>query len=59
MVIKAQAYARHNSQGLVERHAALVRRIAQHLLARLPDSVQLDDLVQSGMVGAAGGGEKL
>ncbi|OXY83805.1 RNA polymerase sigma factor FliA [Oceanimonas doudoroffii] len=50
-MIKAQAYARHNSQGLVERHAALVRRIAQHLLARLPDSVQLDDLVQSGMVG--------
>ncbi|WMC11383.1 RNA polymerase sigma factor FliA [Oceanimonas pelagia] len=48
---KAQAYARHNTQGLVERHADLVRRIAQHLLARLPDSVLLDDLIQSGMVG--------
>lgn len=48
---KAQAYARHHNQGLVERHAALVRRIAQHLLARLPDSVLLDDLIQSGMVG--------
>lgn len=51
MVNKVQAYARHNSQSLVERHAGLVRRIAQHLLARLPDSVLLDDLIQSGMVG--------
>jgi RNA polymerase sigma factor for flagellar operon FliA len=36
---------------LVEDHAVLVKRIAHHLLARLPDSVQLDDLVQSGMIG--------
>ncbi|MDV2856459.1 MULTISPECIES: RNA polymerase sigma factor FliA [Oceanimonas] len=48
---RAQAYAQHQSQSLVERHAGLVRRIAQHLLARLPDSVLLDDLIQSGMVG--------
>ncbi|WP_439654909.1 RNA polymerase sigma factor FliA [Zobellella iuensis] len=49
---KALAYARQQgSHQLVERHAGLVRRIAQHLLARLPDSVLLDDLIQSGMVG--------
>ena len=36
---------------LVERHAPLVKRIAHHLMARLPSSVVLDDLVQSGMVG--------
>lgn len=36
---------------LVDDHAVLVKRIAHHLLARLPDSVQLDDLVQSGMIG--------
>ncbi|MFY8272881.1 RNA polymerase sigma factor FliA [Pseudoalteromonas sp. SSDWG2] len=36
---------------LVERHAALVKRVACHLLARLPASVQLDDLIQSGMIG--------
>lgn len=36
---------------LVERFAPLVKRIAQHLLARLPASVQLDDLVQNGMIG--------
>lgn len=36
---------------LVEQHGVLVKRIAHHLMARLPDSVQLDDLVQSGMIG--------
>ncbi|WP_375057638.1 RNA polymerase sigma factor FliA [Zobellella sp. DQSA1] len=51
-VNKALVYARQQgAHQLVERHAGLVRRIAQHLLARLPDSVLLDDLIQSGMVG--------
>ena len=36
---------------LVREHASLVKRIAYHLLGRLPDSVQLDDLIQSGMIG--------
>ncbi|MFW5824910.1 MAG: RNA polymerase sigma factor FliA [Marinobacter sp.] len=36
---------------LVEQHAPLVKKIALHLMARLPDSVQLDDLIQAGMVG--------
>lgn len=36
---------------LVEQHGVLVKRIAHHLMARLPDSVQLDDLIQSGMIG--------
>ncbi|MCP5206454.1 MAG: RNA polymerase sigma factor FliA [Hahellaceae bacterium] len=39
------------SDDLVQQHAHLVKRIAQHLLARLPASVQLDDLIQSGMIG--------
>ena len=38
----------HNA---VEQYAHLVKRIAQHLVARLPDSVLLDDLLQAGMVG--------
>ncbi|ART79717.1 RNA polymerase sigma factor FliA [Oceanisphaera avium] len=50
-VNKALAYARQQSNQLVERHVGLVRRIAHHMLARLPDSVLLDDLIQSGMVG--------
>ncbi len=37
--------------GLVERHAPLVKRIAHHLMARLPSSVILEDLIQSGMIG--------
>jgi len=36
---------------LVRQHAPLVKKIALHLMARLPDSVQLDDLLQAGMVG--------
>jgi RNA polymerase sigma factor for flagellar operon FliA len=38
-------------QQMVERHAPLVKRIAYHLLARLPASVQADDLIQAGMIG--------
>ena len=36
---------------LVTRHAPLVKRIAYHLMSRLPPSVQADDLIQSGMIG--------
>lgn len=36
---------------LVTKYAPLVKRIAFHLMSRLPPSVQLDDLVQSGMLG--------
>ena len=36
---------------VVERYAPLVKRIAHHLLLRMPASVQIDDLVQSGMIG--------
>lgn len=38
-------------QAAVEQYAVLVKRIAQHLLARLPSSVLLDDLLQAGMLG--------
>lgn len=36
---------------LVEKYAPLVKRIAHHLMARLPSSVVLEDLIQSGMIG--------
>lgn len=36
---------------LVVRHSDLVRRIAYHLMARLPSSVEVGDLIQSGMIG--------
>jgi len=32
-------------------HIGLVKRIAYHLITRLPTNIQVDDLIQSGMVG--------
>lgn len=50
VALKLAAYE-ENQNDLVIRHAPLVKRIAYHLLARLPDTVQVDDLIQSGMIG--------
>lgn len=36
---------------LVTEHATLVKRIAYHLLSRLPSCVQAEDLIQAGMMG--------
>lgn len=36
---------------IVKQHALLVRRIAYHLITHLPHSIQLDDLIQTGMIG--------
>jgi RNA polymerase sigma factor for flagellar operon FliA len=38
-------------QELVVRHADLVKRIAYHLVSRMPPNVEVDDLIQSGMIG--------
>jgi RNA polymerase sigma factor for flagellar operon FliA len=35
----------------VRKYAGMVRRMAHHLLARLPASVELDDMIQAGMMG--------
>lgn len=35
----------------LERFAPLVKRLAHHLVARLPPSVQVDDLIQAGLIG--------
>lgn len=35
---------------LVEAHADLVKRIAAHLMGRLPSTVEMDDLVQVGLI---------
>lgn len=48
------AYGRINQQTqetLVKTHALMVKRIAHHLAVRLPQSVQIDDLIQAGMLG--------
>jgi RNA polymerase sigma factor for flagellar operon FliA len=36
---------------LLSRHNDLVYKIANHLFSRLPSSVQMDDLIQAGMIG--------
>jgi len=36
---------------LLRQHAPLVRRIAHHLIAKLPANVELDELIQVGMIG--------
>ena len=40
-----------NQDELVRKQAPLVKRIAYHLMSRLPPTVQIDDLIQSGMIG--------
>ena len=47
---KAQASSAA-ADALVVRHAELVKRIAYHLAGRLPASVEVDDLIQAGMLG--------
>ena len=42
---------RADIDALVQTHMPLVKKIALHLMARLPDHIQLEDLMQSGMVG--------
>ena len=42
---------RQTQEALVKAHTLLVKRIAYHLSGRLPRSIQLDDLMQAGMVG--------
>ena len=41
----------NEKEDLVTKHAPLVKRIAYHLMSRLPPSVQADDLIQAGMIG--------
>lgn len=50
-ILNKNPYGEQRESQLVTRYAELVRRIAHHLLMRLPPSVQLDDLIQAGMMG--------
>ena len=51
-MVRANAYSTQTDKAaIIEQHTVLVKRIAYHLLARLPASVLVDDLIQSGMIG--------
>ena len=47
----SQKASARETEALVMRHAELVKRIAYHLAGRLPASVEVDDLIQGGMLG--------
>ncbi len=40
-----------SKEDLIRQHAPLVKKIAYHLMARLPASVEVDDLIQVGLIG--------
>ncbi len=43
--------AEMTTEELVLEHASLVKRIAYHLITRLPPNVEVEDLIQAGMIG--------
>ena len=47
--IASKSYPTH--EDLITDHIVLVKRIAFHLSARLPSSIDIDDLLQAGMIG--------
>ncbi len=44
---------RLDRDALIRQHVPLVRRLAHHMIAKLPPNVELDDLIQVGMIGLA------
>ncbi len=48
MYIAARA---HNRPEWIQQYAPLVKRIARHIMAKLPASVEVDDVIQAGMIG--------
>lgn len=46
-----QQDSRPEDKNFIEEYAPLVKRIAHHLMARIPQTVQVDDLIQAGMIG--------
>ena len=40
-------------EAMIRQYVPLVRRLAHHMIAKLPPNVELDDLVQVGMIGLA------
>ena len=50
---RAHAYEKPNNSAdkVIAQYSTLVQRIAHHLVVRLPASIQVDDLIQAGMIG--------
>ncbi len=50
-VVECGEITQQQQDAMIKEHAVLVKRIAYHLLGRLPRSILLDDLMQAGMLG--------
>jgi len=48
---EAVAHGDMSLDELVVKHADLVKRIAYHLVSRMPPRIEVDDLIQAGMIG--------
>ncbi len=48
---KLDVYSQYQQENMVDKHASMVKRIAYHLKSRLPAHIQVDDLIQAGMIG--------
>jgi RNA polymerase sigma factor for flagellar operon FliA len=48
---EAVAHSELSLDELVVKHADLVKRIAYHLVSRMPPRIEVDDLIQAGMIG--------
>ena len=51
MNIMYTANGLNDKEQCIKEYAPLVKRIAHHLMARLPSSVSVDDIIQAGMIG--------
>lgn len=51
MSITAACSSFEEEENFIKMYAPLVKRIAHHLLARLPSVIQSEDLIQAGMIG--------
>lgn len=51
MLSEYEAYSANRGDALVRKHLPLVKRIAQQLVVRLPSHIEIDDLIQVGLIG--------
>jgi RNA polymerase sigma factor for flagellar operon FliA len=45
------AQGRHDNSSTLKQYSPLVRRLAHQMIAKLPANVELDDMIQAGMIG--------
>ena len=51
MISEYEAYSANSGEALVRQHLPLVKRIAQQVMVRLPAHIEIDDLIQVGLIG--------